>query len=125
MRNHGARGAPRSQLNRNESCFEFQAADCRENDSQYDVCVDIDLSHLRQWIGSAETIEDFAGAAPLRAHRPEARAREFTFRLAKPTFDITPFTLCGAVAEAYKAFNLWVRHGDGALAMNAVATCVC
>ncbi len=58
----------------------------------------------------------------LRVHRPEALVREFTFRLAKPTFDITPFTLCGAMVEAQKAVNLWVRHGDGALAMNAVAT---
>ena len=58
----------------------------------------------------------------LRTHRPEARVTAFAFRAVRPVFDTAPFAVCGAPGEAPGAVRLWVRDGDGLLAMDATAT---
>ena len=55
----------------------------------------------------------------LRRQMPEAVVADFTFRAMAPVFDTAPFSVHGAAAEG--GYRLWVRRGDGALAMDAKA----
>jgi 3-methylfumaryl-CoA hydratase len=55
----------------------------------------------------------------LRRNVPDARVSSFTFRAMKPTFDTAPFAICGAYGAGDSTVDLWVRLGDGALAMKA------
>jgi 3-methylfumaryl-CoA hydratase len=57
----------------------------------------------------------------LRRNVSHARLRGFTFRAVKPTFDTAPFSICGAYGAGDSTVHLWVRLGDGALAMKATA----
>jgi 3-methylfumaryl-CoA hydratase len=58
----------------------------------------------------------------LRRNMPDATVTRFAFRALKPTFDITPFQVCGRREGDGKTIHLWARHEDGALAMDATAT---
>jgi 3-methylfumaryl-CoA hydratase len=52
--------------------------------------------------------------------REDGRAvKSFSFKALAPVFDTTPFSVCGAPQE--DGARLWVRRGDGALCMEAVA----
>ncbi len=55
----------------------------------------------------------------LRRQMPGAVVTGFEFRAIAPVFDTGPFSLHGAVIDG--GFRLWVRRGDGALAMDAKA----
>jgi 3-methylfumaryl-CoA hydratase len=57
----------------------------------------------------------------LRRNVPDARVRGFTFRAVKPTFDTAPFSICGAYGAGDSTVDLWIRLGDGTLAMKATA----
>ena len=58
----------------------------------------------------------------LRRNLPEAIVTRFVFRAMKPTFDTTPFEVCGQRSEDGRTVQLWAQHTDGALAMEATAT---
>jgi 3-methylfumaryl-CoA hydratase len=58
----------------------------------------------------------------LRRSHPERRVAGFTFRAVSPVFDTAPFKVCGALAADGASARLWVKHGDGGLAMDATAT---
>lgn len=58
----------------------------------------------------------------LRRHLPDATVSRFAFRAMKPTFDIAPFEICGRRLDDGKTVQLWARHADGALSMDATAT---
>ncbi|MEJ8856124.1 MaoC family dehydratase N-terminal domain-containing protein [Variovorax robiniae] len=58
----------------------------------------------------------------LRRNLPDAKVTRFVFRAMKPTFDTTPFEVCGQRSEDGRAVQLWAQHTDGALAMEATAT---
>lgn len=58
----------------------------------------------------------------LRRHMPAARVSRFSFRAVKPTFDVTPFQLCGRRDADGSSIELWAQHSAGALAMTATAT---
>jgi 3-methylfumaryl-CoA hydratase len=60
----------------------------------------------------------------LRRNVSDARVRDFTFRAVKPTFDTGPFAICGAYGAGDSTVDLWIRLGDGALAMKATAELV-
>jgi 3-methylfumaryl-CoA hydratase len=55
----------------------------------------------------------------LRRHMPAAVVRDFTFRAMAPVFDTDTFSVHGAAEVG--GYRLWVRRGDGALAMDAKA----
>lgn len=55
----------------------------------------------------------------LRRQMPDAVVTDFEFRAMAPVFDTGSFSLHGAAQEG--GFRLWVRRGDGALAMDAKA----
>lgn len=55
----------------------------------------------------------------LRRHLPAAVVTEFEFRAMAPVFDTGPFSLHGTPQDG--GYRLWVRRGDGALAMDAKA----
>jgi len=55
----------------------------------------------------------------LRRQMPAAVVTEFEFRAMAPVFDTGPFSLHGAAIDG--GYRLWVRRGDGALAMDAKA----
>jgi 3-methylfumaryl-CoA hydratase len=57
----------------------------------------------------------------LRRNVPDARASALAFRAVKPTFDTAPFAVCGAFGASDNSVELWIRLGDGALAMKATA----
>jgi 3-methylfumaryl-CoA hydratase len=54
----------------------------------------------------------------LRREAPRARVRRFSFKAVGPLFDVHRFTLCGRPDDA-KAYALWARDHEGALAMHA------
>jgi 3-methylfumaryl-CoA hydratase len=58
----------------------------------------------------------------LRTHQPGSQVTSFAFRAVRPVFDTAPFSVCGAPADAPRAFHLWACDGDGLLAMDATAT---
>ncbi|WP_028913547.1 FAS1-like dehydratase domain-containing protein [Pseudorhodobacter ferrugineus] len=55
----------------------------------------------------------------LRRHLPDAVVTEFEFRAMAPVFDTDRFAVQGAAVEG--GYRLWIRRGDGALAMDAKA----
>jgi 3-methylfumaryl-CoA hydratase len=57
----------------------------------------------------------------LRRAHPARRVAGFAFRAVSPVFDTAPFSVCGALAEDGASARLWVRRGDGGLAMDATA----
>jgi len=57
----------------------------------------------------------------LHRNLPGAKVSRFDFRAVKPTFDTSPFQVCGRRHED-GTIRLWARHADGALAMDATAT---
>lgn len=57
----------------------------------------------------------------LRENIPDSELAQFTFRAVKPTFDTTPFLICGRPGDEINTAQLWARHLDGALAMEATA----
>jgi 3-methylfumaryl-CoA hydratase len=57
----------------------------------------------------------------LRWQLPEARVASFEFRAVRPTFDLHPFSVCGAPLEDGKSFRLWAKDHDGWLTMDATA----
>ncbi len=58
----------------------------------------------------------------VRHSLPNAELSHFSFRALKPTFDMTPFLLCGSRNNSANTLHLWAQHLDGALAMDATAT---
>lgn len=58
----------------------------------------------------------------LRRQLPDAQISRFSFRAVKPSFDVSPFRLCGRCRADRKTIHLWGQHEDGALAMDAAAT---
>jgi 3-methylfumaryl-CoA hydratase len=57
----------------------------------------------------------------LRHERPEAEVLEYRFRAIRPTFDINPFSVCGAPQPDGKTVRLWAKDHDGWLTMDATA----
>jgi 3-methylfumaryl-CoA hydratase len=57
----------------------------------------------------------------LRRNLSNACVRGFTFRAVQPTFDTAPFAICGSYGAGDTSVDLWIRRGDGALAMKAKA----
>lgn len=57
----------------------------------------------------------------LRHQFPSAQVRRFEFRAIRPTFDIHPFSVCGAPTTDDKTFRLWARDHEGWLTMDATA----
>jgi 3-methylfumaryl-CoA hydratase len=57
----------------------------------------------------------------LRENVAGVELERFTFRAVKPTFEATPFLLCGRRASELNTVHLWARHLDGSIAMEATA----
>lgn len=57
----------------------------------------------------------------LRRQMPAAQVARFSFRAVKPTYDVTPFQLCGRRGADGTTIYLWAQHTNGALAMHATA----
>ena len=53
--------------------------------------------------------------------RPEADVAAFSFRAVRPTFDLHPFRVSGAVQEDGKSVRLWASDHEGFLTMDATA----
>jgi 3-methylfumaryl-CoA hydratase len=60
----------------------------------------------------------------LRRAHPDRTVKAFTFRAISPVFDVAPFFVCGRLADDGASAELWVRHPDGSLAMQATADLV-
>jgi 3-methylfumaryl-CoA hydratase len=59
----------------------------------------------------------------LRWQKPEAVVKRFEFRAIRPTFDLNPFSVCGA-PQADGSVRLWGRDHEGWLTMDARAEIV-
>ena len=57
----------------------------------------------------------------LRSKLPEATLARFNFKTLRPTFDISPFGVCGEPADAAGHFRLWTTDNQGDRAMEAEA----
>jgi 3-methylfumaryl-CoA hydratase len=57
----------------------------------------------------------------LRSELPDAVVQRFTFRAARPLFDIHPFDVAGNRAPDGKSIRLWASDHEGWLAMEATA----
>lgn len=58
----------------------------------------------------------------LRRELPQAEVASFRFRAVRPTFDLHPFRVNGALQDDGKAVRLWAQDHEGWLTMDAVAT---
>ena len=58
----------------------------------------------------------------LRSQLPVAAIARFEFRAVSPVFDIAAFEVCGKPSADGATVDLWARHEDGGLAMQATAT---
>ncbi len=58
----------------------------------------------------------------LHRQLPEAEVAAFSFRARRPTFDLHPFTVCGAPQADSRTVRLWGEDHEGWLTMDAVAT---
>ncbi|HVZ42212.1 MAG TPA: MaoC family dehydratase N-terminal domain-containing protein [Ramlibacter sp.] len=54
-----------------------------------------------------------------RRERPDVRFASFSFKAIRPTLDIHPFRVCGALAEDDRSARLWGCDHDGFLTMQA------
>ena len=57
----------------------------------------------------------------LRRQRPDAVVASFEFRAVRPTFDLHPFSVHGAVGADGKTIHLWAQDHEGWLTMDATA----
>ena len=57
----------------------------------------------------------------LQRNLPDAQIRNFSFKAIKPTFDLTAFKIGGSRNKDGASVQLWAKHPDGALAMDATA----
>ena len=57
----------------------------------------------------------------LRRQMPDAEFASFQFKAVRPTFDLHPFRLNGAVQEDGKTVRLWAQDHEGWLTMDATA----
>jgi 3-methylfumaryl-CoA hydratase len=57
----------------------------------------------------------------LRRAHPDRKVKAFSFRAVSPLFDISPFSVCGALAQDGLSAQLWACRTDGGLAMEATA----
>ncbi len=58
----------------------------------------------------------------LRRHLPQAEVATFRFRAVRPTFDLHPFRVNGALQADGKTVRLWAQDHEGWLTMDATAT---
>jgi 3-methylfumaryl-CoA hydratase len=58
----------------------------------------------------------------LRRHAPGADVASFRFKAVRPTFDLHPFRLNGALSADDTSVRLWAQDHEGWLTMDAVAT---
>jgi 3-methylfumaryl-CoA hydratase len=58
----------------------------------------------------------------LRRHAPGADVASFRFKAVRPTFDLHPFRLNGALSADDTSVRLWAKDHEGWLTMDAVAT---
>ena len=58
----------------------------------------------------------------LRRHLPQAEVASFRFRAVRPTFDLHPFRVNGALQADGKTVRLWAQDHEGWLTMDATAT---
>jgi 3-methylfumaryl-CoA hydratase len=58
----------------------------------------------------------------LRRQMPEGDVAAFSFKAVRPTFDLHPFRLNGAVQDDGRTVRLWAEDHEGWLTMDAVAT---
>lgn len=58
----------------------------------------------------------------LRRNSPEAEVTTFRFKAVRPTFDLNPFQVNGALQEDGKSVRLWAQDHEGWLTMDAIAT---
>jgi 3-methylfumaryl-CoA hydratase len=57
----------------------------------------------------------------VRRHEPSAVVSAFEFRAIRPTFDLSPFSVCGAPTEDGRSIRLWAKDHEGYLTMSATA----
>ncbi len=57
----------------------------------------------------------------VRRNLPDATVSAFEFRAVRPTFDLHPFTVCGAPSDERQSVRLWAKDHDGYLTMSATA----
>ena len=57
----------------------------------------------------------------LRREQPNAVVKKFEFKAIRPTFDINPFSVHGAISADGKSVRLWGRDHEGWLTMDATA----
>jgi 3-methylfumaryl-CoA hydratase len=58
----------------------------------------------------------------LRRQMPQAQVATFRFKAVRPTFDLHPFRVNGALQPDQKTVKLWAQDHEGWLTMDAVAT---
>jgi 3-methylfumaryl-CoA hydratase len=58
----------------------------------------------------------------LRRNAPDADVASFRFKAVRPTFDLNPFKLNGALQDDGKTVRLWAQDHEGWLTMDASAT---
>jgi 3-methylfumaryl-CoA hydratase len=58
----------------------------------------------------------------LRRHAPDADVSTFRFKAVRPTFDLSPLRVNGALDGDGKTVRLWAQDHEGWLTMDAVAT---
>ena len=58
----------------------------------------------------------------LRRNAPEAEVASFSFKAVRPTFDLHPFRVNGALQDDGKTVRLWAQDHEGWLTMDATAT---
>lgn len=57
----------------------------------------------------------------VRRRLPSAEVTGFEFRAVRPTFDLHPFTVCGAPSADGQSIRLWAKDHEGYLTMSATA----
>jgi 3-methylfumaryl-CoA hydratase len=58
----------------------------------------------------------------LRRERPDADVAAFRFKAMRPTFDLRPLRISGALQDGGRTVHLWAQDHEGWLAMDASAT---
>ena len=57
----------------------------------------------------------------VRRRAPSAVVSAFEFRAVRPTFDLNPFSVCGAPSDDGRSIRLWAKDHEGYLTMSATA----